>query len=67
MSFRQINPAFEVVALSGDALLIHTIDYRDLEDRVAEQLGCSGSEARMSLGQWLEFALQNHQYIKADA
>jgi hypothetical protein len=45
VSFQQINPAFQVVALSGDVLLIHTIDNSDLEARIAEQLGCSFSEA----------------------
>jgi hypothetical protein len=67
VSFQQINPAFEVMALSGDVILIQTIDHWDLEDRVAEQMGCSCSEARMSLGQWLDFAIANYPYIKEDA
>jgi hypothetical protein len=66
VSFQQINPTFSVMALSGDVVLIQTISDWDLEGRIAEQLGCSGSEARMSLGAWLEFTLHNYQYVSED-
>jgi hypothetical protein len=60
-SFRQINPAFKVTTLSGDALLIETIDHWELEGRIADQMHCSRSEARMSLGQWLDFPLNTRE------
>jgi hypothetical protein len=67
MSFSSINPSFDVVALSGGVVLIRTVECWELEDRVAEQMGCSCSEARMALGNWLEFTIANYPYLAEDS
>lgn len=67
MSFSSVNPSFDIMALSGDVVLISTVDPWELEDRLAEQMGCSGSEARMALGRWLDFTIANYPYLAKDA